>query len=307
MALLEVTQLSISFLQYTKGSRQQTVTVMENLDLAVNEGEIVAVVGASGSGKSLLAHAIMGILPANAVYSGSIRYGGELLDEHLLRQYRGNEIALVPQSVTYLNPLMRVGSQLQTKLDGKAQASERKGLFKRLGLGEHVNRLFPFQLSGGMARKVLVSTAAHSRSRLIIADEPTPGMHPADVAEALSHFKQLAEEGCAVLFITHDIEAAIQIANRVAVIYAGAVVEVAPASDFQGEGEQLRHPYSKALWQALPGNGFIPIAGSQPSKSMDLQGCLFADRCMSAVDSCMSKQPEPRQLRGGTVRCLHAT
>ncbi|MGO4545640.1 oligopeptide/dipeptide ABC transporter ATP-binding protein [Paenibacillus sp. 2TAB23] len=307
MALLEVTQLSISFRQYAKGSRQQAVTVMENLDLAVNEGEIVAVVGASGSGKSLLAHAIMGILPANAVYSGSIRFNGELLDECKLREYRGNEIALVPQSVTYLNPLMRVGSQLQTKLDGKAQVSERKGLFARLGLGEHVNRLFPFQLSGGMARKVLVSTAAHSRSRLIIADEPTPGMHPADVAEALRHFKQLAEEGCAVLLITHDIEAAIQIANRIAVIYAGAVVEVAPASDFQGEGEQLRHPYSQALWQALPSNGFIPIAGSQPSKSVELQGCFFADRCISAGDSCMSMQPEPRQLRGGTVRCLHAT
>lgn len=307
MALLEVTQLSISFRQYAKGSRQQTVTVMENLDLAVNEGEIVAVVGASGSGKSLLAHAIMGILPANAVYSGSIRFNGEPLDEHKLRQYRGNEIALVPQSVTYLNPLMRVGSQLRTKLDGKAQVSERKGLFTRLGLGEHVNRLFPFQLSGGMARKVLVSTAAHSRSRLIIADEPTPGMHPADVAEALRHFKQLAEEGCAVLLITHDIEAAIQIADRVAVIYAGAVVEVAPASDFRGEGEQLRHPYSQALWQALPGNGFIPLAATQPANSMNLQGCLFADRCISAAESCMSKQPEPRLLRGGTVRCLHAT
>ncbi|WP_138752062.1 ABC transporter ATP-binding protein [Paenibacillus sinopodophylli] len=307
MPLLEVQQLSIAFQQYTKGSRQQMVTVMEELDLAINEGEIVAVVGASGSGKSLLAHAIMGILPANAYISGSIRYNGEQLDEAKLKSLRGSEIALVPQSVSYLNPLIRVGKQLQTNKDSIEQHSERKGLFERFRLGEHVARLFPFQLSGGMARKVLVSTAALSRTRLIIADEPTPGMHPDDVAEALKQFKQLAAEGCAVLLITHDIEAAIRIADKVAVCYAGSIIEIAPASDFSGAGNELRHPYSQALWRALPQNGFIPISGTQPSMGLGLQGCLFADRCNRAVDACKVSRQESRQIRSGIVRCMHAT
>ncbi|WP_419872697.1 oligopeptide/dipeptide ABC transporter ATP-binding protein [Candidatus Pristimantibacillus sp. PTI5] len=307
MPLLEVNKLSISFMQYTKGSRQDKVNVIEELDFAVNEGEIVALVGASGSGKSLLAHAIMGILPKNAVMSGSISYGGEPLDEARLRGYRGREIAFVPQSVSYLNPLMRVGKLLRTKEDGMEQHRERKSLFERFRLGKHVDRLFPFQLSGGMARKVLVSTAALGRSRLIIADEPTPGMHPGDVEEALKQFKLLAEGGCAVLLITHDIEAAVRIADKVAVFYAGTSVELAPASDFNGSGERLRHPYSQALWRALPQNGFVPLAGSQPARSLAQAGCHFVDRCPSAEEQCGTIRPEPRSIRGGIVRCLHAT
>lgn len=307
MPLLEVSKLSISFIQYTKGSTQQKVTVMEELDFSINEGEVVAVVGASGSGKSLLAHAIMGILPKNVELTGNISYGGELLDEAKLKLYRGKEIALVPQSVSYLDPLMRIGKQLRTNADGDEQRRERRGLFERFQLGEYVERLFPFQLSGGMARKVLVSTAALGRTRLIIADEPTPGMHPDDVTEALGRFKQLAEGGCAVLFITHDIEAALRIADKVAVFYAGTAVELAPKADFHGNGEKLRHPYSQALWRALPQNSFEPIAGTQPTRSSDVQGCLFAARCSQAVESCSVSRPEPREVRGGMVRCVHAT
>ncbi|WP_054027779.1 ABC transporter ATP-binding protein [Bacillus sp. FJAT-28004] len=307
MPLLEVNKLSISFMQYVKGSLQEKVTIIDELDFAINEGEIVAVVGASGSGKSLLAHAIMGILPKNVVMSGNISYGGELLNEAKLKRYRGKEIALVPQSVSFLDPLMRVGEQLRTRADGAEQLKERRGLFDRFQLGEHVERLFPFQLSGGMARKVLVSTAAIGRTRLIIADEPTPGMHPGDVAEALGHFKQLAEGGCAVLFITHDIEAALRIADKVAVFYAGTAVEVAPASDFHGNGEQLRHPYSRALWRALPQNGFVPIAGTQPARNSDISGCLFAERCSMATDICEDSRPAARDIRSGMVRCVHAT
>lgn len=307
MPLLEVNKLSISFVQYVKGSVQQRITVVEELDFAINEGEIVAVVGASGSGKSLLAHAIMGILPKNVETTGSISYGGELLDEKLLRRHRGREIALVPQSVSFLDPLMRVGKQLHTRADGEVQDKERDSLFERFQLGKHVARLFPFQLSGGMARKVLVSTAALGRTRLIIADEPTPGMHPDDVAEALGRFKQLAEGGCAVLFITHDIEAALRIADKVAVFYAGEAIELAAAEDFKGQGERLRHPYTKALWRALPQNGFEPIIGTQPARSSDVQGCLFAARCSSYAEDCKTKRPESREVRGGMVRCLHAT
>lgn len=202
---------------------------------------------------------------------------------------------------------MRVGKQLCTQADGAEQLKEREGLFERFQLGKHVERLFPFQLSGGMARKVLFSTAALQRSRLIIADEPTPGMHPGDVMEAMGIFKQLAEGGSAVLFITHDIEAAVRIADKVAVFYAGTAVELAPAGDFQGNGERLRHPYSRALWRALPQNGFEPIAGTQPARSSDVLGCLYAERCSSAEQQCSLSRPEPREIRGGIVRCVNAT
>lgn len=248
MALLEVKKLSISFNQIVKGTRQETLNVIDGLDLSIQEGEIVAVVGASGSGKSLLAHAIMGILPDNVLMTGAIYYKDKPLDEASLALYRGNEISLVPQSVSYLNPLMRVGKQLGAHTDDELQRKERRSFLEKLGLKKDVERLFPFQLSGGMARKVLVSTAAISRARLIIADEPTPGMHPGDVTEAVEQFRRLADEGCAVLFITHDIEAALTIADRVAVFNRGAVVETAAASEFCGSGDQLRHPYSKALW-----------------------------------------------------------
>lgn len=307
MPLLEVNKLSLSFMQDVKRGHSELVTVMDELDFAINEGEIIAVVGASGSGKSLLAHAIMGILPKNVVASGSITYRGELLDEAKLKQYRGKEIALVPQSVSFLNPLMRIGKQLHTNADGADQLRERRGLFERFQLGEKVKRLFPFQLSGGMTRKVLIATAAVARTKLIIADEPTPGMHPDDVAEALECFKQLSDGGCAILFITHDIAAALRIADKVAVFYAGAAVEIALAADFQGNGERLRHPYTRALWRALPQNGFEPIPGMQPARSSDVVGCLFAERCSMAAELCGDKQPAAREVRGGLVRCVHAT
>ncbi|WP_424769192.1 oligopeptide/dipeptide ABC transporter ATP-binding protein [Paenibacillus sp. sgz302251] len=307
MPLLEVKKLSISFIQYDKGSRQREVKAVEELDLSINEGEIVAVVGASGSGKSLLAHAIMGILPANVVMTGDIQYNGKPLDEAELLAYRGKDIALVPQSVSFLDPLIRVGAQLGSSSDTKLQHAERRGLLKRFRLEKTVERLFPFQLSGGMARKVLVSTAALGRARLIIADEPTPGMHSSDVEDALQLFKELAAGGCAVLFITHDIEAAIRIADKVAVLYAGEAVEIAPASDFSGSGEQLRHPYSQALWRALPQNGFKPLLGAQPQASSRKQGCLFSDRCAAATVKCSEERPKPRELRGGMTRCCHAS
>lgn len=202
---------------------------------------------------------------------------------------------------------MRVGKQLRTQADGSDQLKERKSLFERFQLGKQVERLFPFQLSGGMARKVLVTTAALARSRLIIADEPTPGMHPADVTKALGRLKQLAEGGCAVLLITHDIEAALRVADKVAVFYAGTAVELAPASDFQGSGVRLRHPYNQALWRALPQNGFEPIPGTQPSRSSAVRGCVFADRCSLAAEQCGTCRPEPREIRGGIVRCVHAS
>jgi peptide/nickel transport system ATP-binding protein len=305
--VLTVEDLSVSFVQYAGGLRQQNVKVITGLDVTVKRGEVLAVVGSSGSGKSLLAHAILGILPGNACVTGSICYDGEELTPKRQAMLRGREISLIPQSVNYLDPLMRVGSQVRTAVRSGDAAKKQREVFDRYQLHEEAGRLFPFQLSGGMARRILVSTAVVSGARLVIADEPTPGLHPSVVVETLQHLRQLADEGCAVMLITHDITAALDVADRIAVFYAGSTVEAAPISDFSGKGEKLRHPYSKALWRALPQNEFVPTPGFQPTPGALPSGCLFEPRCHMADAACKEARPAMRKLREGKVRCLHAT
>lgn len=305
--VLEVNDLSVSFIQYQAGLRQRMLKVISDLNVSIHGGEILAVVGSSGSGKSLLAHAILGILPKNAFVSGSLLYQGQLLSPQRQKKLRGREIALIPQSVNYLDPLMRVGAQVRTAVRSGNPTEEQRKAFQRYGLDQKVENLFPFQLSGGMARRVLVSTAVVSGAKLIIADEPTPGLHPEVVAEALNHLRRLADEGCAVMLITHDIGTALAVADKIAVFYAGTTVEVSPAADFTGRGEALRHPYTKALWRALPENEFTPIPGFQPSPNSLPAGCLFAPRCALKTSQCVTEKPQMRNLRGGRVRCHHAT
>jgi peptide/nickel transport system ATP-binding protein len=307
MALLEVEDLSISFTRYTGGFRQQTIEVIHGLQLSINPGEIVAVVGSSGSGKSLLAHAIMGILPGNARMTGTLRYNGEPLDAKKQAALRGKELALVPQSVNYLDPLMRVGAQVRSSVRDKDPLDAQRKAFARYQLAREVEQQYPFQISGGMARRVLLSTATISGARLIVADEPTPGLHQDVAQETLRQFRELADEGCAILLITHDIESALHVADKVAVFYAGTTVEIAPAADFSGSGQQLRHPYSQALWQSLPQNEFKLIPGSQPLAGSLPEGCLFAPRCQLASAECCSVRPALRDLRAGMVRCIHAS
>ena len=185
--------------------------------------------------------------------------------------------------------------------------SAQREVFERYHLGQDVENMYPFQLSGGMARRALLSTAIVSGAKVIIADEPTPGLDPVVIKEALNNFREFADNGCAVMLITHDIESALTIADKIAVFYAGTTVEVAPVDNFAGNGEALRHPYSKALWRALPQNDFIPIPGSQPHPSALPSGCLFEPRCEKATPQCGKTQPEMRKLRNGMVRCIHAT
>ena len=304
--LLEIHDLSVSFRMYDGALEQKDLKVISDLHLTVHPGEIVAVAGSSGSGKSLLASAILGILPGNATVNGHLHYKGEELTPQRQAQLRGGEIALVPQSVTFLDPLMKVGAQT----DGfkKPRPTEkRRGLFKRFGLPEKTENLYPFQLSGGMARRVLVSTALIADAELVIADEPTPGMSLDQALEALQMFREMANAGKAVILITHDIDLAFEFADRVAVFYAGTTVEIAPSADFRTGPDALRHPYSKALWRALPQNGFEPIDGFQPYAGNLPAGCLFAPRCPHATDECCKKIPPATEVRGGEVRCFHAT
>ena len=305
--LLEARGLSISFFQYDRGLRRRRITPIIGLDLTLERGEVLAVIGSSGSGKSLLAHAVLGILPSNAEVGGELLFEGSPLGPEEQAKLRGRRISLVPQSVNFLDPLMRVGSQVLPTHRRDEEARDRvKSIFKRYHLEAEDTLLYPFQLSGGMARRVLVATAVISGADLIIADEPTPGLHPVVVRETLSHLRELADEGKGVLLITHDLEEGLSIADRVGVFYAGTTVEIAPVAAFAGKGERLRHPYTRALWQALPRNGFRPLAGSQPPLDSLPPGCLFQPRCPISTTECLEEKPALRKLGDGWVRCIHA-
>lgn len=304
---LTVEDLSVSFERYDSKFGKKDLKVISDLSISVNRGEILAIAGSSGSGKSLLAHAILGLLPDNAAIRGSMWFDGRELTSKLQKMLRGREIALVPQSVSYLDPLMRVGAQVRgTQKGGKIRQAQRK-IFRRYELDHTVERLYPFQLSGGMARRVLVSTAVISEADLIIADEPTPGMNVEQAMEALHTFRELADSGKAVILITHDIDLAFSIADKIAVFYAGTTVEIAPSEDFISGPDALRHPYSQALWKALPQNGFEPISGFQPYAKNLPSGCLFAPRCTCKTPECQQQLPPMRTVRNGYVRCFHAT
>lgn len=306
--ILSVKDLGISFSQYTKGLRRRELEVITNLDIDLYEGEILAVVGSSGSGKSLLAHAILGILPDNATTEGNIIYKGKSLTLKDKEKLRGREIVFIPQSVNFLDPLMKVSKQVKISIENKEEANKRqRDIFNKYGLDKKVDNLYPFELSGGMARKVLLSTALVSDCKVIIADEPTPGLDEKSLNEALKDFRNIADSGCAILMITHDIEAALKIADKIAVFYAGTTLEIANVNDFKGDGKNLRHPYSKALLNALPQNGFKPIKGSQPMPNELPKGCLFQDRCECISEKCRLIRPNARMVRDGMVRCLNAT
>lgn len=305
--ILKVENLNISFTQYVKGLQRRELNVIQQLDIDLHEKEIVAIVGSSGSGKSLLAHSILGILPDNATTTGKMFYQGQQLTEEKKKEVRGKEICLIPQSVKNLDPLMKVGKQVQISVpDKKNAASIQREVFQKYGLGPEVDNMYPFQLSGGMARRVLVSTSVVSGAKVIIADEPTPGLDEKALHETLHMFSELRNQGASILMITHDILAALHIADRIAIFYAGTTLEIANKEDFSGKGENLRHPYTKALWNALPENGFHPIAGSQPSPLNLPQGCLFHDRCHHCDESCQSSRPDNENMQDGMVRCHKA-
>ncbi|PZD96180.1 ABC transporter ATP-binding protein [Paenibacillus sambharensis] len=307
MSLLQVENLSISFARYAGWLRREIIMPVRQLDLALQAGEITALVGASGSGKSLLAHAILGILPANASLGGSILYKGEKLTAARQAKLRGKDIMLVPQSVTYLDPLMRSGAQVCLAARGGDPRKLQRAAFRRYRLDNEVEQMYPHQLSGGMARRIMAASAFVSGACMIIADEPTPGMQAEDAAETMKWFRELADQGHAVLLITHDLEAAVAGADRIAVMNAGMTVEWLPASHFSDKGERLQHPYSRALWNSLPANGFyVPQSDWRAVSSREGPGCPFASCCELAAAICREEQPGMREGERGWVRC-HAS
>nr|WP_202885684.1 ATP-binding cassette domain-containing protein [Kribbella sandramycini] len=254
--MLSISGLRISFVQYTRGLRRRETVAVAGMDLAADRGQVVALVGASGAGKTLLAHAVLGMLPPNASESGVITYDGAVLTSEDRRRRAGHEIALLPQSVDFLDPLATIGRQVRrsAQLAGRPESYAVAALADR-GLGSEVLRRYPHELSGGMIRRVLVTMATMGDPQLILADEPTPGLPQADVTAVLRDFRALADDGRAVVLITHELRGALEVADSVVICRDGRTIETAAPADFTGDGPDLP-PYSRALWQALPGNGF---------------------------------------------------
>lgn len=255
---------------------------------------VTAIIGESGSGKSVLGAAIMGMLPYNAHLAGSICYEGrELvgLDDGEWDTIRGSQIGWVAQNpVSALNPAFRMDELLaeaaicRQRLRRREKTGYAKRLLNRVSLAPAVARKYSFELSGGMAQRALIATGIGLEPPLLILDEPTKGLDPPNVAKIGQIIAELAGRGCTLLVITHDVALAEQIADEIWVFYGSRLVEQALASDFF---ESPLHPYAQLLLAAMPKRGLSPIPGEAPSFFVKPVGCPFAGRCPKQRPECL--------------------
>lgn len=255
--LLQVQDLRVAFRRYQRGLRQADLTVVDGMSLHVSRGEVVALVGASGAGKSLLAYSVLGFLPTGAIEEGTVAWQGRALGPGERARLAGRNLVLLPQVLSALDPTATVRSQARraARLVGRP-ARDGMAAVLATGLDADVLRLYPHQLSGGMARRVLRAIALIGEPDLVIADEPTPGLGRREADEVLDHLRSLADAGRGVLLITHDIALALRVTDRVVVVREGRSLDEAAVADFSGDGSRLQHPYTRALWRALPSQGF---------------------------------------------------
>ncbi|WP_418960643.1 ABC transporter ATP-binding protein [Streptomyces tritici] len=304
--LLSVRGLTVRF--RLPGGRRVAAVSDVGFDLAA--GECLALVGESGCGKSVLASALLGLLPGNAEASGTALLDGlDLLaaDERTLaRRVRGRRVGLVPQSpAAHLTPVRTVRAQLEETVReltpvprGERRAAAEAAAARAAFPPGHLDR-HPHELSGGLAQRAATALALVGDAPLLLADEPTTGLDRALVDRTADELRRHTDDGRGLLLITHDLAAAERIADRVAVMYAGRIVEVAPAARFFG-APGPRHPYARGLLDALPTRAFAPIPGLPPELSALPDGCAFAPRCARVTDACRTV-PEPRD----GVACHH--
>lgn len=289
-----------------------TVWPVRGAALRLHRGETLALIGESGSGKSMLGLALARLLPDGAHVEGDVRFDGENLlafDDEQMSALRGRGIAFVPQSAGLaLNPCRRGASQVEEvfrrvrRMDKRDARERAEALLARLGLERSVQRHYPHQLSGGMRQRVLIAIGLACQPRLLIVDEPTKGIDSGMIGEVEACFRQVRADlpDLAMMVVTHDLRFAARIADRVAVMYAGQVLEEAPAATFF---EDQKHPYARALLGAAPERGMTPIPGAPPSMTRLLPGCPFSPRC-SIAEACCASQPAPRIRIGETsVAC----
>lgn len=305
-ALLEIKNLNVSF-----AVDDNHVHILNNVSMDINENEVLAVIGETGCGKSVTGSAILHLLPENAIVTGNILFKGQditKMNEQEFRQLRGQAISSVPQSPsTSLNPLMHVGNQVaecvlennSSEDDKKKTMSQVHEIFASLGLprGEDFYQNYPCELSGGMCQRVLIAMGVITHPELLIVDEPTKAVDWALRKDVVDVFCELKNEmKCAMLFITHDIAAAKYVADRIAVMYCGEVVEIGPTDSVIN---QPRHPYTKGLIASMPSKGFKVMNGFMPSFQDLPKGCRFSDRCECTSDICSNNEPELVEIAEG--------
>ena len=318
MSLLDIEELSLAF-----DTEDGRVTVVDRIDLHLNAGETLGIVGESGCGKSITALAVMGLLPKPAahVIGGRIVFKGQDLvkaSAEQMRQIRGNRISMIFQEpMTALNPVQRIGRQLAESItlhepDAAAADVQRRALvlLEQVGIPVAEQRLreYPHQLSGGMRQRVMIAMALASRPDILIADEPTTALDVTIQAQILELLRALQRDtGMAIVFITHDLGVIAELCSRVIVMYAGRIAEEAPVEPLFREP---RHPYTHGLLASIPRLEGEPktqlttIPGAVPAIGELPPGCRFANRCALAQVLCKEQTPMLETLPASrTVAC----
>ena len=316
MALLEIENLSVEF-----PSRSSVLHAVEGVSLSLDAGDVLGIVGESGSGKSVTMMALMGLVPyPGRVTASKMRFDGhDLLGLSTKDRSRltGKDVAMIFQEpTTSLNPCFSVGFQLAETLrvhlgmDSKAAKRRSIELLEQVGISDPETRLkaYPHQLSGGMNQRVMIAMAIACNPKLLIADEPTTALDVTIQAQILDLLRSLQRErGMALVLITHNMGVVSDMAQRVAVMYAGQIMEQQPA---QALFQRPRHPYTEALMAALPERSdgsarLSTIPGMVPGLYDRPTGCLFAPRCSYADDDCRGQRPGLVKGLEAVVRCHH--
>ncbi|MFT7723115.1 MAG: ABC transporter ATP-binding protein [Roseateles sp.] len=314
MNLLDVSHLRVEF-----PTRRGTLLALDDISFSIAPGEILGVVGESGAGKSLTGAAIIGLLdPPGRIAAGEIRLAGRRIDnlpDEQMRRVRGREIGAVFQDpLTSLNPLYTVGRQLvetiTTHLDlSAAQARARAiELLAATGIPAPEARVdhFPHQFSGGMRQRVVIALALAAEPKLIVADEPTTALDVSIQAQIIALLKRVCrEQGAAVMLVTHDMGVIAETCDRVAVMYAGRIVEIGPVAEVI---HRPAHPYTVGLMGAIPAmdgdrEWLLQIDGAMPRLTAIPPGCAFNPRCGRAVDRCRAERPELAGVAATRAAC----
>ncbi|ULL19643.1 ABC transporter ATP-binding protein [Paenibacillus sp. H1-7] len=274
---------------------------VKGVTMRLHRGEILGLIGETGSGKSVLGLSIPGLLPPEAEVNGSILYKGQdllRLSPRRLRAIRGRDIALIPQNpAASLNPVLTVGYQimeslrLHRRLRRSAAREQAVRLLRELNMPEPERKLkqYPFQLSGGMKQRVLAAIGVAGAPTLIIADEPTKGLDAMVRKQVVDLLRTAARSsGASMLVITHDLHVAKSLCDRIGVMYAGRIVEEAPVRELFASP---RHPYTRGLLASIPGKGMKPIPGASPGLAEAVSGCAFHPRCQERLPECSSVLP----------------
>ena len=313
--LLEVDDLTVQFV-----SREATVSAVSGASFSLRTGEVLCLLGESGSGKSVTLRALMRLLPKRARIGGRVSLGGKdvlALQGGALQQFRGGDVAMVFQEpMTALDPVYTIGQHLSemirrhkggTKAQARARAIELLDLVKIPSAERRVDA-YPHELSGGLRQRAMIAIALACGPRLLLADEPTTALDATVQIQVLILLRRLQSElGMGTIFVTHDLGVAAEIADRVAVMYAGRIVEEGPVADVL---RAPAHPYTAGLLASTvhdqaPDEDIAAIPGSPPDLRRLPPGCSFAPRCQLAMAACRTEVPPPvHPVAGRMARCL---